>query len=506
MIDLALFNSNPSLMAITAIEDRRYLYINRAFTEFTGYDKEDVVGKTPEQVGLFYDPMDAQRIMDVFRKNGRFKNLETKIVCKSGEVLDGLLSGESITMNGHAYFLTTLTDTTEFNQVKTKLHHQSVLQDVLMKIATRYINIPLSQIDDAIHESLEMMGKFVMADRVYIFDYDFKRGATSNTYEWCAHGITPQINNLQNIPLESIKSWVLAHRQGRIINIPDVSNYPFNSSTVKQMLVDQSIQSVVAVPMMMDNQCLGHIGFDVVKTTRQFSDSEIGMLKLYAQMVVNVIVRQRQENMLRKSLEEKAVLMNEIHHRVKNNLQVVSSLLYLQSCQVDNPELVKILKNSENRVKAISLLHEKIYGVKHLQDFDFKVYIETVSQQLIDQYLQDGFSLDFKPEVQSLAIDTNHAITCGLIVNELVTNAMEHAFIGRKEGLLGIEITSLPHNMVQIMIYDNGIGMPEDFDLSRSTSLGMQLVNSLTEQLDGTLIMEVSRGTRFTIMFPIPLN
>jgi two-component sensor histidine kinase len=253
--------------------------------------------------------------------------------------------------------------------------------------------------------------------------------------------------------------------------------------------------------MMLNGNSLGFIGFDSVKNKKQYTNLEIKLLKTYAQIIVNVMERQRKEKILIEALEEKALLMNEIHHRVKNNLQVISSLLYLQSVYISDPNLIEILQNSRNRVEAMALLHEKIYQSKDIKSFNFKSYIEKIAEQLVNQYAITSLDIVLKTNIENIRLDIDQSILCGLIVNELITNALKHAFRGFKKGKIEISINE-DEGTVNLSIKDNGRGLREDFIPSKNATLGIQLVARLVKQLEGELLLGSGEGTEFKITFP----
>lgn len=188
-------------------------------------------------------------------------------------------------------------DITDKKQTEIVLAHQSQLQKLLMELMSEFINIPLEKLDDAIDVALRELGVFVGADRVYIFAYDFAKGICTNTYEWCAPGITPQIENLKAVPLDIIPDWVSCHVRGEAMDIPDVPNMP--PGAVKDILVPQEILSLLAIPMMAGNDCVGFVGFDAVKQNRDYTPEERKLLSIFARMLSNVSLRRNAEEIIR---------------------------------------------------------------------------------------------------------------------------------------------------------------------------------------------------------------
>ncbi len=201
------------------------------------------------------------------------------------------------------------------------------------------------------------------------------------------------------------------------------------------------------------------------------------------------------------ALRVRETYLKEVHHRVKNNLQVISSLLFLQSVHNPDPNVLEILKESRNRVKSIALIHEKLYRSSGLVRLDFSEYVRDLVSDLFRTYGMDqrGITVDIRVEDIALEIDT--AIPCGLIVNELVSNVLKHAFPSGQEGRVLIELVPNGQRRFSLLVEDNGAGLPSDLDWRTSSSLGLKLVNDLTRQLDGTIEVDTTRGTAYRIVF-----
>lgn len=207
------------------------------------------------------------------------------------------------------------------------------------------------------------------------------------------------------------------------------------------------------------------------------------------------------ENQMRESLREKEVLLKEVHHRVKNNLQIISSILNLQSSYVKDENTLEILRESQNRIKSMSFIHESLYQTKDFSSINFGEYIENLSKNLVLSYhIFDNF-IETSYELEEVELNLDQAIPCGLIINELITNSLKYAFPEKKEGAKIWINVSLEGNMVRIELGDNGVGLPEGFDYRETDSLGLQLVVTLVEQLDGTIEMSRSQGTTYLITF-----
>jgi PAS domain S-box-containing protein len=224
----------------------------------------------------------------------------------------------------------------------------------------------------------------------------------------------------------------------------------------------------------------------------------------------------RAKNKIENSLEEKELLLREIHHRVKNNLQIISSLLNLQSEYIKDENDLELFKDSQSRVKSMAFIHEQLYQSSNFNSIEFSEYIHNLVTYLLYYYALDPSNIKLKIDVEDVSLDLNTSIPCGLIVNELVTNSIKHAFPatnGRgpenrkftdphgEGGEIYVELNSINEQKYALIVADNGIGFPEDIDFENTESLGLQLVKSLVTQLDGKIKLERENGTRFEIIF-----
>lgn len=211
------------------------------------------------------------------------------------------------------------------------------------------------------------------------------------------------------------------------------------------------------------------------------------------------------EEAVRLSLIEKESLLKEIHHRVKNNLQIVSSLLRLQSARLDNPVAKAALQDMQNRVRSMALIHEHLYRSDNLAEVQLSEYVHSLCTQLMHALVPHSSNIQLHLDLASVRLSIDQAIPCGLIVNELVSNALTHAFPDGRAGEVRVELNATQDTAGwRLRVADNGVGMPEDFELStlsHLTSLGLQLVFDLTRQLGGQLAIKVDTGTVFDIVF-----
>jgi PAS domain S-box-containing protein len=211
------------------------------------------------------------------------------------------------------------------------------------------------------------------------------------------------------------------------------------------------------------------------------------------------ITRQKQdEEAIRASLDEKVVLLREVHHRVKNNLQIIISLTNLQMRQTDDLGVKQIMAETQNRVRAMSLVHEKLYRSENLSQIDFADYTHFLATQLFSFYGTDTRRVRLDLSIGKIMVDINTAVPLGLLMNELVSNALKHAFPNGRKGTISIS-GGYEGDLITLIIRDNGVGIPEELDWKNTTSLGMRLVTSLIDQVDGTITLDRKDGTTFTV-------
>jgi PAS domain S-box-containing protein len=211
--------------------------------------------------------------------------------------------------------------------------------------------------------------------------------------------------------------------------------------------------------------------------------------------------RRKAEEQIKTSLLEKDVLLKEVHHRVKNNLQVVSSLLSLQSNYIRDPHSLALFQESQNRVRTMALIHEKLYQSDDIANIDFAAYVNNLTSFLYRSYVIDPSLVRMEVDVDATNINIDRAIPCGLIINELVSNSLKHGFPGGRAGRVVVGLHRGEDQMLLLIVGDDGVGVPDDFDERSRTSLGMQLVSSLAGQLGAKWSMDRMRGTEYRFIF-----
>jgi PAS domain S-box-containing protein len=226
--------------------------------------------------------------------------------------------------------------------------------------------------------------------------------------------------------------------------------------------------------------------------------------KLYEGILTDISTQKANERALAAALAEKNVLLQEIHHRVKNNLQVISSLLSLQSRFLRDPEDGVMFQESQRRIRSMALVHEKLYQSKNLSRIEFGSYVKRLVESLIASHHDGDGSLSLETNLEEVFLDIQTAIPCGLIVNELVMNALKHAFPGGRPGRIRLGLRLAEDGRTELTVGDDGVGLPPGWDIVAAGNMGMQIVTMLTEQIDGRLEIGLEGGTEFRLAFKEP--
>ncbi|MET0794299.1 MAG: histidine kinase dimerization/phosphoacceptor domain -containing protein, partial [Polyangiaceae bacterium] len=262
---------------------------------------------------------------------------------------------------------------------------------------------------------------------------------------------------------------------------------------------EQGSRSVVCVPLVKQAELVGLLYLENRLTPHVFTNARIAVLKLLASQAATSLENAslEEENA---SLAEKDSLLKEVHHRVKNNLQLIGSMLSLQASRIKDPAVAELFADSRNRVRSMALVHENLYRAGNFSKIPMASHIRALCAELTRAYLTPSKPVELIIQVGDMHLDMNRAVACGLIINELLSNALKHAFPQGRAGCVQITV-ELSNGRYSVRVQDDGIGLPEGFDFGRSDSLGLQLVGDLTRQLRGTIRVLRDGGTTFAIEF-----
>ena len=243
---------------------------------------------------------------------------------------------------------------------------------------------------------------------------------------------------------------------------------------------------------------------DTLEQTRKYREAQERareLSRINEELKAEIVRRVEAEKQITASLREKEVLLKEIHHRVKNNLQIITSLLNLQSGYIDDPQALDMFRESQDRIRTMALIHEKLYQSEDLAKVDFSEYIQGLVGYLSRSYATRAGAVRMEVNVEDVFLGIDTAIPCGLIINELVSNALKYAFSESGGGEIRIALRADEEGELTLVVGDDGVGFPEDIDFRETESLGLQLVVTLIDQLEGAIELDRNGGTTFTMTF-----
>ncbi|GAB1544422.1 hypothetical protein NUACC21_70980 [Scytonema sp. NUACC21] len=400
---------------------------------------------------------------------------------------------------------------TEVQQTPAALMEQLECNRLLTAMALR-IRQSLNW-DAILNTTVAEVRQFLQTERVIIYRFNPDLSGTV-VVESVASDWQPALNStIQDTCFG--RNYAQSYKEGRILVAEDIYTAGFTQCHI-DILALYSIRASLIVPILQKEHLWGLLCAYHCSEPRYWRQFEVDLLQqlathvaiaiqqseLYQQAQSELAERKRAEEQLLASLKEKEILLKEVHHRVKNNLQTVSSLLRLQSDYIKDEKALASFNDSQSRIRSMALIHEKLYQSKDLLRIDFAEYIRELATNLLSLYSARTQPITLKINAQDIWLNIDTAIPCGLIINELVLNSLKHAFNPTiKKPQISLTIHSINSDKFRLIISDNGIGFPKDIDFQDTESLGLQLVCTFTEQLEGTIILDNSQGTKFIIEF-----
>ena len=446
-----IFKKYPNPMSINTA-DGRYVDANEYFEEYTGFSKEEVIGKTTIELGIFDNAEARKKYLKKLLEKNEISNFELNLYTKDKRRVTGLTSSVIVKMKGENFIFTVLNDITERKNLE-----QALLENE-EKFRMMFDDSPLGIFQTSMDERII----YVNNSFAQILGYD-SVNETKRALNF----------NLSSIYVESGK---------RKLIIEEINNSN-DGRHVEELQLYKKDKNVVIV---------------LASFTKVYDEiNNIYMLEGY---IEDITERKTNEIKLKESLHEKEILLKEIHHRVKNNLQIISSLLNLQQNYLKNKEDVRIFQDSQNRVKSMAIIHEKLYESKDLSKVDLRDYINSLTHYLYLSYGVEYGRIKLVLDIDEIYFEIEKSISFGILINELISNCLKHAFPDGRKGTIMISLKK-DGNKLEFIIKDDGKGLPGNFDISEINSLGLKLINNLTMQLNGFMEIDTVEGTAFKITF-----
>ncbi len=520
-----IFEVSPDLIAITDLKGQ-LLRVNRSWEQYLNKSTASLLGRN------FYELIHPEDIEAT-------KQAVEKIKKEKG--LNGFINRYLTKDNKYRYFewrasyqdgfiYGAARDITETIEANLRLKQKSDFQGLLVDVAIKNINLPLTEKDQAIQASLQKMGAYAEADRTYIFDYVWEEGITRNTYEWCAEGIKPQIENLQSVPLSLLPEWVKNHQKGQSMVIPDVSALDKDSG-LRQALEPQEIKSLLAIPMIEGGKLTGFVGFDWVKTHRFPNEDQQTLLNLFAQMLVNIRKRSALEEKLVREKENaqkadrlKMAFLNNISHEVRTPLNGILGFADLlaeqQSSAEEAQEYLRLMQtNSQRLIKTITDyvdISMITSGNMTKTETTFSSYglIEDLKKDFQNQLKGKPIKLNWDCPAEKSPIFGDQDL-----IYKVYYQLIENAFKFTKRGSIRVGCHITGDNLIGF-VEDTGVGIPESiqskiFDVfvqeensdtrkHQGNGLGLSIVKGIVDFLEGDIKLQSSVDNGTKVEFTIP--
>jgi PAS domain S-box-containing protein len=521
--------------AIYLMFNRRFEMVNPEFQRIFGYSQEELVTQKIDPIQLIA-PESLPVIEERIRKLESAKEVSTRYeftaVVRNGEKREMEASVTYIPYKGGTATQGILRDVTERKKAEEKIKSLSEFRNLLVDLSANFIHVPVDKINDSINRSLARLGEFVNADRTYIFEYNFDENFCSNTFEWCRDGIVPQIDKLQYLPLSFAPGWVKKHRSGQIVNIPNVEEV--KDGTLRNLLEDQDIKSVLSIPLFNQEECIGFIGFDSVGKLFNFSSAEIEVLQIYATILVNSFERQHREEELiiaKERAEEsdllKSAFLANMSHEIRtpmNGIMGFTSLL--KNSEVSGKERESFIEIIQQSGKRMLDTVNDLIDISRIETGQVEVEREEFN---LKEELKNLFVF-FEAEAKSKNLEFKMSTSCyryEIVVNSdrnkfnsVVSNLIKNAIKYTEKGSIEIGCQS-KNNTIEFYIKDTGIGIPEKLlkDIFNrfvqveqgytrnyeGAGLGLSIAKAYAKMLGGDVWVKSEEGKGSVFYFSLPL-
>lgn len=393
------FENTPDGIYIIDLKGK-FLYLNKKAGEITGYKRDELIGNNFFS-GSILSRSSLQKVRKLLALNRLGKCTgpdEMEIISKDNRHVWLEINTVPVKIHEKTIVLVFARDISQRRKVEDELRRKSQLQNLLLELAATYINIPLTNVESVIDTSLRRMAQVVDADRAYVFSYDFKKNICRNTHEWCGPKISPQIENLQDVPLETIPDWVNTHRRGEAMYIPDVHSLP--KGGLRDILEAQDIKSLLAVPMIFNAQCIGFVGFDSVRQTHHYDADELKLLTFFAQLLVNVQNRKQVESQKELAIDA----LREIEETQRKLIQTVPDLIIKTEPQGNITFLNEKALAAFSGLKSEDILGKNMFSF--IAEYDQKRAIENFRMMFEKKLKPEEYQL-ILPDHRNIYVEVN---------------------------------------------------------------------------------------------------
>lgn len=480
----------------------RYEECNQAFLDFTGRTRDAVLGLTADEV-FPMQPIDEfnRNDLEVIRSKA-CRIFESMVPHSDGSTravmfnLSPLLA-KNDTVRGLIGVMQDITGHRHYeNAIETRLRYEQAVGAFSKEL------LDASAGGEAIAPALGHLLGATGAGRVYMFENfeDPDDGlCMRQTHEVCAPGVTPQMDNpeLQHLPYQKgFTRWLRKLPDGMPV-IGTIEDFPASERTI---LESQGILSLLVIPVFVSGKWFGFIGFDDTESRREWDANDIFILNTAAEMMGSFLGRIRAENEIRSLLNEKELLLREVHHRIKNNMITISSLLSLQARGMEEDRTTEALTEAQGRIRGMMMIYDRLYRSKDFRRVSAAGYLGDLIRDIV-AVSGESTRITIEEKIEEREMDSKILFPLGIIVNELLSNAYKYAFPDGRRGTISISLRQLDDGTMELVFRDDGVGMREPSGPGESKGFGLNLVAMLTRQIKGQMENTGIDGMRYRIVF-----
>ena len=525
-----LFLKSPLPTLIFDLETGKIIQADDLFCELSGYKKRQLVNLSFYDTSILHPEQKLKEFIRRIQQEEPLPMFTLEFKTADGENLYVNVNYTTFTSDSSKLVLLTITDTSSQRRILESLKHHLTMERMIMHIATEYINIPLEKADETVEIALGEIARFVEADRAYVFEYHFDTGLTTNTLEWCAKGISPQKDNLQQVPLSMVPEWVNQHVNGKAMYIENVDE--LEESGLKKVLEVQSIKSLLAVPMMKGKECIGFVGFDSVNNYHSYTQKEKKLLYLFSQLLVNIQMRkellqaEEEANNLNKAKTE---FLSNLSHELRTPLSGITGAIETTLETTVNAESRYLLEIALNSSLQLEQIFSDLYEIVKLSNGKTEIQSSTINPGELIEEVAGLFKIAAEKKKLALIVNKYNLPETlytdpkmiRQILDKLVDNAIKFTSSGRIAISADFLLISKNKGTLILSISDNGVGIDEETqkriyeiffqrDLSltkefKGLGLGLPMVSSIVEKMNGKIFLESieGKGSTFTVHLPV---
>jgi PAS domain S-box-containing protein len=382
------------------------------------------------------------------------------------------------------------------DEMKLRLDYESLLSSISHRFFGVY------DLSASVMETLAEFGKFIKASHVFLYEIDQEHKTLKKSYNWFDTSNKTDFSEFSELDLKDLQNLLVKLDQNQIIDIYKEENPAVLAEN--RILHENLITNSILIPVRANNKLRAITGFCYETDSCLWSDKYLALVTVLADIFGYAYERKNYELQIQDQLNEKESLLKEIHHRVKNNMQIITSIIRLQTRFLNNIDIDDILLNFQNRMQTMTQAYNKVFMSGSFTKINFERYLSSL---IIDLYYSHNISnkkVEIVTDIDKVELDINIVIPLGLIINEIITNSLKHAFQDipeTEQGKISVKFKQLENEEFHLVITDNGIGVPENFTLVQANTLGALLIHILSDQIKAKVKIEKNNGTVFTLNF-----